>query len=133
MRILEEYAPRGQIARGNGGAGMCTNAGFHSDKAWWHIRKSGFNLRTRPFLPQNNRAPLVEANDVEEILTDINADHGDLSRSWRSDQIVCWTWACSLKCAPSPALLAGGAGTRPDHPISGHQWPHVRHPQCASL
>jgi hypothetical protein len=24
-------------------------------EAWWHIRQPGFNLPTRPFLPQNNR------------------------------------------------------------------------------
>src|SRR6516162_2141218 len=24
---------------------------------------------------------------------------------------------------PLPASLAGGAGARPDHPISGHEWP----------
>jgi hypothetical protein len=29
--------------------------------------------------------------------------------------------ACSLKRARSSALLVGGAGTRPDHPISGPQ------------
>jgi hypothetical protein len=63
-------------------------------------------------LLQNNRAPLVEANGVEEILADINADHGDLTR------LSAGHGHASLKCAPSPALLAGGAGTRPDHPIS---------------
>jgi hypothetical protein len=60
------------------------NAGFHADQAWRHIRKSGLNLTTRSFLPQNNRAPLVEANDVEEVLADIDADH-------RADQFFCWT------------------------------------------
>jgi hypothetical protein len=43
-------------------------------------RQSAFNLPTRPFLPQNNRAPLVEANNVGEGFADINADHGDLTR-----------------------------------------------------
>jgi len=47
---------------------MCANAGFHSDKAWWHIRKSGFNLRTRPFLPQNNRAPLSRPTTWKKFL-----------------------------------------------------------------
>jgi hypothetical protein len=28
--------------------------------------------------------------------------------------------ACSLSCSPLPASLAGGAGARPDHSISGH-------------
>jgi hypothetical protein len=28
-------------------------------------------------LPQNNRAPLIEANNVEPVLADIDAYHGD--------------------------------------------------------
>jgi hypothetical protein len=55
------------------------NAGFHSDQAWRHIHKSGLNLTTRPFLPQNDRAPLVEANNMKRVLADIDADHGDLT------------------------------------------------------
>jgi hypothetical protein len=56
---------------------MRANAGFHSDQAWWHSRQSGFNLPTRPFLPQNNRAPLVEANNMKRVLADIDADRRD--------------------------------------------------------
>jgi hypothetical protein len=55
------------------------NAGFHSDQAWRHIGKSGLNLTTRPFLPQNDRTSLVEANNMKRVLADIDADHGNLT------------------------------------------------------
>jgi hypothetical protein len=29
-----------------------------------------------------------------------------------------WAWARSFECSPNPALLASGAGARPDHPNS---------------
>jgi hypothetical protein len=50
------------------------------------------------------------AHNVERILTDIDADYGNrslLSQAWRAP------------CPDVPGqLIAGGAGARPDHPIS---------------
>ena len=62
-------------------------------------------------MAQHNGAAIIEADDVERVLTDINADYGNRSRRCR-------------RHAPRPGapgqLIAGGAGARPDHPISGH-------------
>src|SRR5262245_14184551 len=33
-----------------------------------------------------------------------------------------WDMGCSLSLAPLARFVAGRAGARPDHPISGHQW-----------
>src|ERR1700733_3453153 len=50
------------------------------------------------------------AHNVERVLTDIDADYGNrslLSQAWRAP------------CPGVPGqLIAGGAGARPDHPIS---------------
>ena len=39
-------------------------------------------------------------------------------RSRPSGRLLSWAWACSCWCSPCPASTAGGAGARPDHPIS---------------
>jgi hemoglobin-like flavoprotein len=52
--------------------------------------------------------------DVERILADIDADHGDFAVEFLGHgELVC------LRC-PLPVWLAGRAGARPDHPILGH-------------
>ena len=92
---------------------MRADAGFHADQAGRHIGKPSFNLTTRPFLPQDNRAPLIEADDMERVLADIDADNGD--------SMARGAWACSLNLA-APVQLARQRGrTRPDHPISGQE------------
>ena len=60
---------------------MCTNAGLHADQARRHVGKPCLHLATRPLLTQHNRAALIEANDVERVLTDIDADYGNCSLS----------------------------------------------------
>src|SRR5208283_23376 len=89
---------------------MRADAGFHADQAGGDICKSSFNLATRPFLPQNNLAALVEADHMERVLADIDANDGDL---------IGGRVGHGRAPSPNPALLARGAGTRPDHPISG--------------
>ena len=65
-----------------------------------------------PLLPQRDGAARIVAHDVERVLADIDADHGDRG-------IGCLRHGVLLVFgAPLPASLAGGAGTRPDHPIS---------------
>ena len=39
--------------------------------------KSGANLTTRPLLPQHDRSALIEADDVERVLTDVDPDYAD--------------------------------------------------------
>jgi hypothetical protein len=66
-------------------------------------------------LPQHDAAAAILADDVERVLTDIDADHGDFAVEFlRHGVLLC------LRC-PLPALLAGGAGARPDHPILRHK------------
>src|SRR6266478_6245615 len=70
----------------------------------------------RPLLPQHDGAARIVAHDVERVLADIDADHGDRD-------IGCLRHGVLLVFgAPCPASLAGGAGARPDHPISGCWW-----------
>jgi hypothetical protein len=56
---------------------MRADAGFHPDQARSQVGKPRFHLATRPFLSQRNRAALIEPNNVERVLPNINADHGD--------------------------------------------------------
>jgi hypothetical protein len=59
-------------------------------------------LATRPLLPQHNGAAGIVAHDVERVLADIDADHGDprywVSGTWRAP---CLWPPCQLR------LLAG--------------------------
>ena len=56
---------------------MRTDAGLHADQAGRHVGKACGYLATRPLLMQHDRAALIVAHDVERVLTDIDADHGD--------------------------------------------------------
>jgi hypothetical protein len=56
---------------------MRANAGFHANRARWHIGEPRFDLATRPLLAQNDRATAIEADDVERVLSDIDADDSD--------------------------------------------------------
>ena len=46
-------------------------------KAAMHVGKARFHLATRPLLPQHNCTAPIEANDVECVLANIDADYGD--------------------------------------------------------
>jgi hypothetical protein len=56
---------------------MRTDAGLHADQARGHVGQACFDLATRPLLPQRNCAWLIQADNVERVLADIDADHGD--------------------------------------------------------
>src|SRR5271155_1279265 len=56
---------------------MRADTGFHADQARWHVGKAGLDLATRPLLPQHDGTTLVVAYNVERVLADIDADHGD--------------------------------------------------------
>jgi hypothetical protein len=91
---------------------MGPDAGIQADQARRYIGESRFHLATRPLLPQHHSAARIVANDVEGVLADIDADHGDRS-------IGCLRHGVLIVFgAPCPASLAGGAGARPDHPIA---------------
>src|SRR5262249_48937567 len=92
---------------------MRSSARLHADEARWQVGKPRFHLAARPFLPQHDPAAPILANEVERVLADIDADHGDFAIEFlRHGVLLC------LRC-PLPAWLAGGAGARPDHPIHG--------------
>ena len=57
------------------------------------LAKPCFHLATRPLLTQHNRTALIEANDVERVLADIDADYGN----------------CSVECLRHGVLLVFGA------------------------
>src|ERR1700756_2149602 len=56
---------------------MRTDAGFHADQARRYIGEPRFHLATRPLLSQHDGAARIVANDVERVLANIDADHGD--------------------------------------------------------
>ena len=56
---------------------MGADASFHADQARRYIGEPGFHLATRPLLPQHDGAARIVAHDVERVLADIDADHGD--------------------------------------------------------
>ena len=53
------------------------DAGFLADQARRYIGEPRFHLATRPLLPQDDGAARIVAHDVERVLADIDADHGD--------------------------------------------------------
>jgi hypothetical protein len=69
---------------------MCSDAGLHPDHAGWHVGKSHRDLRTRPLLSQDHVAPRGEADNVERVLPDIDADYGDFrGQLLRHDVLLC--------------------------------------------
>jgi hypothetical protein len=58
-------------------------------------------FRTRPLLPQHDCATAIEPNDVERVLTDINADYGNRTLCCRSHGVL-------LVSAPLASLSLAG-------------------------
>jgi hypothetical protein len=56
---------------------MRTDTGLHPNQARRQVGEPPFHLAARPLLPQFDRATLIVADDVERVLADIDADHGD--------------------------------------------------------
>src|SRR5215471_12210279 len=94
---------------------MCADAGLHADQARWQVGKSRLDLATRPFLPEYDRTTLIVPHDVERVFADIDADHGDGAIGLLRHGVLL------VFAAPGPESITGGAGARPDHPISGHK------------
>ena len=57
---------------------MRPDAGLHADQTRRHVGEPRLDLTARPLLAQHDRATLVVADDVERVLADVDADHGDL-------------------------------------------------------
>ncbi len=58
---------------------MGADAGLHPDQARWQVGKSRLDLATRPFLPKHDRTTMIVSHDVERVLANIDADHGDFA------------------------------------------------------
>jgi len=56
---------------------MGSDAGLHADQARRHVRQPGSDLAARPSLAHDDRATLIQANDVKRILADIDAHGGN--------------------------------------------------------
>ena len=54
-----------------------SDAGLHADQTRRHVGKPCLYLATRPFLMQHNRAAFILPYDMERVLADIDANHGD--------------------------------------------------------
>jgi hypothetical protein len=86
---------------------MGADAGFHADQARRYIGEPRFHLAMRPLLPQHDAAARIVAHDVERVLADIDADHGDRG-------IGCLRHGVLLVLAPLASLsLAGQEHGRP--------------------
>src|SRR5262245_5025824 len=56
---------------------MGADTGLHADKAGREVGKPGFELAAGELLVQNDGAALVEADEVEGVLADVDAEDGD--------------------------------------------------------
>ena len=80
---------------------MRSDAGLHADQARGNIGKACFHLTTRPLLPQHDRAAMIQTDDVERVLTDIDADYGNRNLCCRSQGVL-------LVLAPLASLSLAG-------------------------
>src|SRR5215472_19257002 len=92
---------------------MRPHASLHADQARGHVGEPGFDLATRPLLSQHDGPTSIQANNMERVLPDIDADYGNSCLACLSHGVLLFI------CAPA-SLIADGAGARPDHPISGN-------------
>ena len=76
--VLRRHQPRIMAKQSQLAAEMMrADTGLHADQAGWHVGKTRFHLATRPLLPQRNCPAPIQPDDVERVLADIDADHGD--------------------------------------------------------
>jgi hypothetical protein len=53
------------------------DASLHPNQAWRHVRQPDLYLTAREFLSQNDLAALIQANNVESVLANVDANRGD--------------------------------------------------------
>src|SRR5207244_7025783 len=97
---------------------MGSHARLHADEASRYVGEAGLDLAARQLLPQNDCALPVEANEVERVLADVDAE---CCNGFKAIAFA-WHGMLLILAAPRPALRLAGAGARRVHPISGH-WP----------
>jgi hypothetical protein len=86
---------------------VSADAGLHADQARRQVGKAGLDLATRPFLAQYDGTLLIVAYNVERVLADIDANHGDCSVDSHS-----WSDANTFLGSVQQAQI----GTRPQAP-----------------
>ena len=91
---------------------MCPNACLHADQARRNVGEPSIDLAARQLLAQNDRALLVEADEMERILANVDADRVD-------DVGADWHGMLLILAAPDQTLRLDGAGARRVHPITG--------------
>jgi len=91
---------------------MGTDAGLHADQAGRRVGQANLDLGPRQALAQHDGATFVEADEMEGVLADVDAQRGDGGGLGLGNALH---GLGSLLLFPS----AGRWGARPDHPISG--------------
>ena len=76
---------------------MRPDTGLHTNQTGGHIGKPGLNLAARPLLPQNNLSAAVLTNNVEQVLTDIDADNGNPGVLLRHGVLLVFGTPCQLQ------------------------------------
>jgi hypothetical protein len=84
-----------------------SRAGFHTDQAARNVGQPALKLSARALQLQNDRPALIEADKMEAILAEIDADRAD----GRVDVLL-------VLLNPSQDFTSRRAGARPGHPIS---------------
>ena len=93
---------------------MRPDACLHADEATRHVGEPDVDLVARQLLAQNDSAHFVEADEVERVLADVDADCPTRFGWWS------WAaWEAPGVGSPVPPLRLGGAGARRVHPING--------------
>ena len=79
---------------------MRPNAGLHADQTRPHIGKPCLHLAARPLLAKHHGPAIIETNEVELVLTNINADYCRRSRCCRRHSVLLvWAPLASLSLA----------------------------------
>src|SRR5260370_39547819 len=82
---------------------MCADAGFDADQARRYIGEPRVHLATRPLLPQHDGAARIVAHDVERVLANIDADHGDRGIEYlRHGVLLVFGAPCQLRLLAVP-------------------------------
>src|SRR5262245_3242614 len=97
---------------------MRADAGLHTDQARRQVGEPRFHLATRPLLPQHDRTTLIVPYDVERVLADIDADHGDLAVEYLGHGML----LLSFGALPSLALRQGWSTAGPSHSRTLTAW-----------
>jgi len=87
-------------------------SGYGTSEGWFVVSggEPRFHLATRPLLPQHDGAARIVAHEVERVLTDIDADHGDRSIGFpRHGVLLVFGAPCQHR------LVAGQEHGRPSH------------------